>query len=170
MAVRKGEGGIAAKGGAVAGVIGGAVLSVFMAFMNVAAGRDIWSAMKFAALPLLGERVMQPGFEPGPVLLGLLCHFAVSIGWGVLFGLVFYGFTRSATFIGGALWGIVVWLGMFYIVLPVVGAAQVATMMPAGVAIFEHIVFGLAVGLGFLPQQKPRAMSLEVQRPAAMPR
>jgi hypothetical protein len=126
----------------------------------------VWSGMKFAALPFLGERVMQPGFELGPVLLGVLCHFAVSVGWGILFGLIFYGVAKGATVAWGALWGVVVWLGMFYVVLPIVGAGQVAKMMPVPLALFEHVLFGLAVGLGFLPYQVPRGIPLEVRRPA----
>ena len=77
--------------------------------MALVKGIDPWqTALKGAAAPLSGEAAMRPGFEAGPVLLGLVCHFAVSIGWGLLFGLVAYGVA----------WGIVVWLGMFYVVLP----------------------------------------------------
>lgn len=146
----------AAKGGIIAGLIGGAVSSVFMTIMNLAKGQDIWIGMKIAGMPFLGERAMQPGFDLGPVLIGVLSHFAVSIGWGVLFGLLFYGASRGATLVGGALWGIVVWLGMYYVVLPIVGLAELARMAPVGMAVFEHVLFGLAVGLGFLPFQRRR--------------
>jgi hypothetical protein len=155
----------AAKGGIIAGLIGGAVLSVFMLIMNLATAQDIWVGMKIAGEPFLGERAMQPGFDLGPVLVGVLSHFAVSLGWGLLFGVLFYGASRGATVALGAVWGVVVWLGMFYAVLPLVGLAELARAAPVGMAVFEHVLFGLAVGLGFLPFQRRRPRSLREAPP-----
>jgi hypothetical protein len=150
------------KGGVIAGLLGGIVISVYMLIANFSQGRDIWVGMKMAGAPFLGlERAMVPGFEAGPVLLGLLCHFAVSVAWGALFGYLFYGFSRGATLALGLLWGVVVWFGMFYIVLPVVGLAEITKSVPVGAAILEHLVFGLAVAAGFLPFQR------RVERPTA---
>ena len=148
----------AVKGGIVAGLIGGAVLSVFMTIMNLASGQDIWVGMKIAGMPFLGERALQPGFDLGAVSVGVLSHVAVSMGWGLFFGLLFHGASRGATVVGGALWGIFVWLCMYYVVLPMVGLAELVQAAPIGMAVFEHVLFGLAVGLGFLPFQrrKPR--------------
>jgi hypothetical protein len=141
------------KGGAVAGLMGGALLSCYMFLRNLIGGRDVWQGMKMAGLPFLGEAATQPGFAAGPVLAGILSHFAVSIAWGILFAWLFYGVSRRGTVAFGALWGIVVWLGMFYMVLPLIGAGGIAKMAPAGQAVFEHVLFGLGVGIGFLPFQ-----------------
>jgi len=157
--------GHAAKGGIVAGVIGGIVLSVLMLVMSVSQRQDVWRGAKMAGMPFLGERAAQPGFDLGAVLVGLLSHFAVSIAWGVLFGLIFFGWSKGLTVLMGAFWGIVVWLGMFYVVLPIVGLSNVARMMPVGVAVFEHVLFGLAVGFGFLPFQRERRIRPPVERP-----
>lgn len=156
VARTSGEARHALKGGVVAGIIGGVAMSVFMMAMNVFKGQDIWMGAKMPALPLLGERAMEPGFDAWPVLLGMMSHFGVSIGWGVLFALLVFGLARGATVAAGALWGVVVWLGMFYVVLPIVGAGAVVKMMPVGIAIFEHVLFGLAVGIGFLRFQRAR--------------
>jgi hypothetical protein len=141
-------------GGIVAGIIAGAVLSVFMTIMNLTQGKDVWVGMKGAALPFLGERAHAPGFDAGAVVLGVLCHFAVSIGWGGLFGVIAYGLSKGMTVLAGALWGIVVWLGMYYAVLPLVGAGEVTRSTPVVQAITTHVLFGLVVGLGFLPYQR----------------
>lgn len=141
-------------GGIVAGIIAGAVLSVFMTIMNLTQGKDIWVGMKGAALPFLGARVHEPGFDSVAVPLGILCHFAVSVGWGALFGVITYGLTKGMTVLAGALWGIVVWLGMYYAVLPLVGAGEVTRTVPVVHAITTHVLFGLVVGLGFLPHQR----------------
>jgi hypothetical protein len=146
----------AAKGGAIAGLVGGAVLVVFALIMNLATGQDIWPGMKMPGFPFIGYRATLPGFDMGPVVVGLLSHFAVSIVWGVLFGVLVYGISKGATIVAGALWGIVVWLGMFYVVLPVVGLTLVARSVPVGFAVFEHVLFGLAVALAFLPFQRTR--------------
>jgi hypothetical protein len=146
----------ALRGGVVAGVIGGAVIAIVMVVAALAKGQDIWIGMKGAAAPFSGERAMRPGFDLGAVSLGVLSHFAVSIVWGVLFAAIFYGLTRGVTVAAGALWGIVVWLGMFYIVLPIVGLSQMAKEEPIGMAIISHVIFGLAVAVGFLPFQHTR--------------
>lgn len=153
-------------GGMFAGFVGGAVLAMYMMAMNLIKGQDIWIGAKLAGWPFLGDAAMAPGFSLGPVLVGLLSHFAVSLVWGALFGLLCIGRSRGATLALGALWGIVVWLGMFYVLLPFIGAGQMTLMMPVGAAIFEHVLFGLAVAVAFLPYQ-PRAT--QPPTPAAKP-
>ncbi len=141
-------------GGVVAGFVGGLGLSVFMAATTAAKGGDVWQAMKGAGAPFLREAAMRPGFDAGPVTVGLLSHFAVSIGWGILFGALFYGLPRAATLLAGVLWGIVVWVAMFYVVLPVFGLGEMVAQVPVSAAILEHVLFGVLVAVGFLPFQR----------------
>ncbi len=151
--------GYAAGGGVVAGLIGGIVLAIILAIVQVAYGGDIWVALKGASTPFLHERAAQPGFDGPAVALGLVIHFAISIVWGVLFALIAFGLSRGATVLAGAVWGVVVWLVMYYVVLPAVGLAQVARSQPIVNAVVGHVIFGLAVGLGFLPFQRPRVVT-----------
>ena len=161
----------AVKGGAIAGAVGGALLTVFMVVMNVLKGWDPWVPMKTAAYPWLGELVRETGFEPVSVLLGLTTHLGVSVGWGILFGVLFYGLSKGATVGMSLLWGVVVWLAMFYVVLPVVGAGELVRNAPKGIAVLEHLAFGLAIGLAFLPFQHTRPSAVrrthDTQVPAA---
>jgi hypothetical protein len=143
-------------GGAVAGIVGGILISAYMLAMNVAEGRDLWLTMKGAGMPFLGERAAEPGFDLYAVLVGGASHFAVSIIWGVLFAMLFYGASKLGTIALGAVWGIVVWLVMFYLVLPLAGLSAIPKTVPLGQAVLEHLIFGLAVGIGFLPFQRPR--------------
>jgi hypothetical protein len=159
----------ALKGGAAAGAIGGALLSVFMTVMAAVKGLDVWSMVfKGAAAPFLGERAMQPGFDGPAVLLGIVCHFAVSIGWGLLFGLVAYGFSRPVTMLLGALWGIVVWLGMYYVVLPLVGLGEMVRTANTSTTIIAPILFGISVGAAFVPFQQRKVVA-QPRRPAEVP-
>jgi hypothetical protein len=139
----------AVKGGVIAGFIAGATLTVLMTVMSLARHNDVWYGMKGAAAPFLGARAMHPGLDVPAVLLGLACHLAVSIAWAVPFALAIAGLGRLATVVGGAAWGIVVWLGMFYVVLPLVGLPQMANEAPIGRTIVYHLFFGIAVGAAF---------------------
>ena len=79
----------AAMGGMFAGIVGGVALTVFNVGMNLARGHDVWAGLKFAGMPLLGARAGSPGLDMLAIVIGLSAHFAVSIAWGLLFGLVF---------------------------------------------------------------------------------
>jgi hypothetical protein len=137
-------------GGIVAGLASGAFLTAMMTIMSLARGADIWFGMKGAAAPFLGERAMQPGFDFFAVWLGLMCHFAVSISWAVPFTMLFGHLGRIATLVAGAAWGVVVWLGMFYLVLPWVGLGEMRHGAPLSRAILYHVFFGVAVAAAYL--------------------
>jgi hypothetical protein len=143
-------------GGVVGGVAGGLALAVFLVGDASIRGVDVWAGLKTPALPLFGSRVFDPGFELLPVLTGISTHFAVSIVWGVVFAVLAFGLSRIATLLAASAWGLVVWAGMMFVVLPLLGWSDVARAMPLGLALFEHLLFGLAMGIGFLPFQRPR--------------
>jgi len=144
------------RGGVVAGIVGGIVIAFWTASVGRALGDDVWVAAKTAAYPILGLRVLLPGFDGTAVLLGVVCHFAVSLVWGVLFAAVALGLSRRATVWAGALWGLLVWIGMFYVMLPLTGVGIIPYTTPIARAIVEYLVFGLAVGVAFAPYQRPQ--------------
>jgi hypothetical protein len=164
-AARAGEFGHSVKGGIVAGIIGGIAISVWMLISTLVQGMDPWMIFKGAGAPFLGERAMQPGFDGVAVLVGTLCHFGISIVWGALFGVLFYGLSRAATVAMGVVWGVVVWLAMYYLVLPLVGLGAITESVPPWKAAVEHVLFGVVVALGFLPFQ--RRVTRHVPRPLA---
>jgi hypothetical protein len=149
--------GRAALGGAASGLVAGLVLTLMMTAMSLAKGNDVWYGIKGTAAPFLGERAMEPGFEFLAVWLGLVLHLAISVAWAVPFAFLFYGLGRWSTLLAGAAWGIVVWLGMFYVVLPAVGLEQMQREAPIARAILYHVFFGLAVAVAFLGFQHAEA-------------
>ncbi len=161
--------GHALGGGALAGLIAGVLMEAWMVAMAASQHRDAWMVLKGAATPFLHERAAQPGFDAGAVALGVLCHLAISIIWGALFGLVFFGIPKGATIVAGLVYGIVVWLVMYYIVLPAVGLGRVSSSSPVGPAVLSHMGFGLVIALAFLPFQRtrPRATPPVTRAPAA---
>ncbi|HEX3694101.1 MAG TPA: DUF6789 family protein [Polyangia bacterium] len=145
-----------AVGGIVAGLIGGAVIAALMMVIAAGRGDSVWRVLKMASSPFFHQRAMTGGFDAAPIAAGVLIHFAVSIIWGVLFAVVAYGISRSATVGVGALWGVAVWLVMFFIVVPLVSSHPMR-MTNMALPLVEHIIFGLAVGVGFLPYQHEQA-------------
>ncbi len=145
-------------GGVAGGVAGGLavlVLGVAQAAIN---GLDAWPALKAASLPLFGARALAPGFEGAPVLVGLTGHFAIATIWAGAFAALAYGLPRAATIVAAFAWGLVVWFGMHVVVLRLIGCYEVVSVTPIGLALFQHLLFGLAMGIGFLPFQRPYAM------------
>jgi hypothetical protein len=166
---REGDVGRAIAGGVVAGILAGLVLNVLMAAMTVSAGGDVWSAFKGAGMPFVGERAAQPGYDPLAIAAGILGHYLVSIGWGVLFGLLVYGLDRGLTVLAGAAYGLVVWLAMFWLVLPLAGLGAMSEQGANGMAVVTHVLFGLALGIGFLPFQVSRRFPRRRTREPVLP-
>jgi hypothetical protein len=138
----------------MAGLCAGLALSAFIMIVDLVRGRNLWVGLKLAAYPFLRDRVMAPGFDFQAVLQGVISHLAVSMAWGVLFGLIAYGMSRSATVWFGLIWGIVVWIGISYFVLPLATASLITRGMPTVLVISQHLFFGLALGVSFLPHQR----------------
>lgn len=141
-------------GAIVAGLVSGGTLTAMMTIMSALRGNDIWFGMKGTAAPILGDVAMTPGFHPVAVPLGLALHLFISIGWALGFASLFYGLSKKATLLAGVLWGVVVWLGMYYVVLPLVGLASMRDGAPISRAIAYHVFFGVILALAFLPFQR----------------
>jgi uncharacterized protein DUF6789 len=150
----RGEFARVSAGGVVAGLISGVFLSLVLLASLTFHGQSSWVAFKGASAPFFHERAMQPGFDAGPVVVGFIAHFVISAGWGFGFAVVCYGLSRGATMVAGALWGIVVWLGMYYVLLPLIGLGEIAQHVPVGQAILEHVMFGVVLAAAFLPFQR----------------
>lgn len=151
------------KGGVAAGAFGAIALWVALLLDRSVGGVDVFSVLKTAGAPFLGERALEPGPDWGAVVVGIVSHLAVSLVWGLIFAALFYGLSKVGTLVAGALWGIAVWFGMFYVVLPLLGWSSIAQSMPPLRAILFHLLFGLALGIGMLPFQHPR-VRVEVHR------
>ena len=143
----------ALKGGVVAGLISGVVLSIVHSLMTAIQGHSVIQGLKFAGIPFLGKRVFEPGFDHVAIVTGFVTHLAISIGWAVAFALLFFGLSKAMTLVAGAFWGIVVWLGMLYVALPLIGVPAGGNN-PIPVAILTHVLFGIVTAAAFLPFQR----------------
>ena len=155
----------AAKGGVIAGLVSGLVILVVLAIINAVEGKDVLVGLKFASVPFLGRRVFEPGFDHVAIVGGVASHLAVSVIWGTLFGLIFFGLSKGMTLLAGAFWGGVVWVVMLYAVLPVLGFPAGGNN-PVAIAVFTHVLFGVALATAFLPHQRELP---PIRRPTPMP-
>src|SRR5207253_3112455 len=137
-------------GGVFAVIVAGLILNMVMAGITVRSGGEVWSAFKGAGTPFIGSRASQPGFDPFAISVGLFGHYLVSIAWGVLFGVLAFGLSRGTTLLAGALFGLVVWAGMFWVVLPIVGLGAMSEYGRNAMAVLTHVIFGIGLGVGFL--------------------
>ena len=71
---------------------------------------------------------------------GVVSHFAVSIAWGILFGILAFGLPKGWTMLTGAVYGLLVWAVMHGAVVPRL-LARPPRIEPASIAL--HVVFGL---------------------------
>jgi len=87
--------------------------------------------------------------------LGWMAHFMIGIiGYGVAYALVFSNLPLGGHAIRGLLLGIVGWLGMMVMLMPMMGAGLFGTLMPSGMMVpvatlMLHAVFGIVLGLTF---------------------
>jgi hypothetical protein len=143
----------AARGGVIAGLISGLVILVVLAIINAVEEKSVLGGLKFASYPFFGKRVFEPGFDHVTIVAGVASHMAVSMVWGTLFALIFFGLSRRMTLLAGAFWGLVAWVAMLYAVLPVLGLPAGGNN-PVAMAIITHVLFGLALAAAFLPFQR----------------
>lgn len=138
-------------GGVAAGLVGGFVMQMMMLATAAIAGRSFPAALKLAATPFLGERALSPVVDYPAMLLGLLCHYAVAVGWGVLFALAVDGAPYVVTLLAGVVSGFVAWLAMAFVVLPAVGLVAMGHAMGhTTLAAVQHALFGLTLGAVYL--------------------
>jgi hypothetical protein len=142
-------------GGIFAGVVGAAAMVAVVAVISVLHDHDVWASLKAAAAPLLGPRATQPGLDTFALLTAFVIHVAVAVGWGVLFAAFLDGQPRLTTALAGPVFGLIVWIAMFYLVLPIFGLGAMARHTPPVSSMIEHAFFGLGVAAGFMPFQRP---------------
>jgi hypothetical protein len=134
--------------------------------MSLRHGSSFWPVLKGTARPLFDpQRISSGAFDFWPVVIGALLHLAISAGWGVLFALMFYGLSRGLTVFAGLFWGLVVWVSMSYVLLPLLGLSQQVRLIPVGGAVLSHLWFGLVIALAFLPFQRKWPRSYAPNRP-----
>ena len=77
--------------GAVAGLLGAAVVATLLLFVDLVGGRPLWTPAALGAALFTGERLPAEGFEPWP-------HLALIVGYTAVHGALYIGFGALVTF------------------------------------------------------------------------
>jgi hypothetical protein len=142
---------IVGLGGALAGLGGGLAMAIAGAVISVSLGGDIWLEAKQIAAVLYGPAVVaQPGFVAGPVIVGTLLHLLVSTVLGAIFGIMTRRVLHLTSDFGtplmaGLIYGMLIWVLGYFVVLPLVNPLLLETYAPAFV--IQHLIYGAVTGL-----------------------
>ncbi|MGH7710738.1 MAG: hypothetical protein ACREOG_05615 [Gemmatimonadaceae bacterium] len=127
--------------GALAGTIGGLLLALFAMGTAVMMGADILSPFRLTGATFLGAAALDGG--AGIILYGLLLHLATSMAWGILFAAIL---PREApvgvVFVAGLVYGLLVMLVMWYLVLPVANPTLRDATTGTTSFTIEHLIYG----------------------------
>src|SRR5262245_36566822 len=142
---------IVGLGGAIAGLGGGLAMAIVGAIISASLDGDIWLEAKQIAMVVYGPAATaQPGFVAGPVIVGTLLHLIVSAALGAVFGIltrrVFHLPSDFGTpLMAGLIYGLLVWMAAYFVVLPSFNPPLRETYAPAFV--IQHLVYGAVTGL-----------------------
>jgi hypothetical protein len=111
--------------------------------------------MRFVAPVMTGETIDMPGklgnmTGMGPVA-GMIMHFLVgSVIFGLVYAFVLFRFLPGAPWQKGLLSGVIFWLGLEVVMMPMIGGGFFSSQM-GGVkiivaALIAHLVYGAALG------------------------
>lgn len=135
------------KSAAWAGVIGGVVFLVMeMLLVWLAMGESPWGPPRMIAAIAMGQEVLPPPatFDFVIVLVALLIHFALSVGYGLLLGWIVHRMGMGVALLTGAVFGLIaVYLVNFHLIAPML--FPWFTMAQNWVSVLSHLVFGLVV-------------------------
>jgi hypothetical protein len=136
--------------GAIAGLVAGLVELAFAMVALRLSGPGFWAPLKLAAAAVLGPAaVANPGFDLGPVLLGLVLFGLVSAALGALYGLLFRGISISPSLvIVGPVYGFAIWVIGFLFVLPRLDPLLLKQYTD-WVLFVGDLLFGLALGAAY---------------------
>ena len=131
--------------GALAGIVAGLVMLVFMAIVTAADGQGVWAVPKWISSAIYGDSWL--GFNAADVFTGLAIHFVISLVLGGLFAMIAVPFAtepRQLLFFG-LVWGVIA-----YVVLSMLGMGALDETMAQQVPLLPwflaHLFFGLVVG------------------------
>lgn len=146
-------------GGALAGLLAGAVMVVLSPVLSLINGITTWEPPRLIASTVLGPSVLaRTDFELQPILVALLLHMLVSLVLGIIFGVVVNRLLHLTTDFGlplyiGLAYGIIVFFIAYFVILPIANPQISERYIGAGVA--QNVTFGLVLGL-FYTFLRPR--------------
>jgi hypothetical protein len=134
----------------LAGLIASLVMGMLEMVYEAVAGAGFWAPVVLIAATILRnlQGVTIPvGFEPVPVLLGLMGHMMNSVVLAIVFAwLIAPRLGRlNSLVVGGVVYSLVVFAAMWFVILPFVDPAVLK--LNGAVFAVSHVMWGAALGL-----------------------
>jgi hypothetical protein len=146
--------------GAFAGVLAGIALLSIGELLVLLDHHPLWLPAQLASAPLCRARALTV-FDARCLANGVVLHLVVAASWGALYAWFFhrFGLTKRDRTFGGAFAGLVMWIAMFYLLLPIFGISAAFRAAPLAVSIGLHLLFGIALSwiLVLLETPRPKA-------------
>ena len=123
-------------------VIAGLVATIVLSAMMIVKG-------KMGVMPELNIISMLAGMMGASAIIGWLMHFMVGVGYGIAFSQI-NAFLPGNFIMKGIIIGIVGWLVMMVMLMPMMGAGMFAMkmgMMAPIMTLMLHVIFGAVLGL-----------------------
>ena len=144
------------RSGVVAGLLAAVATVALPLGLALWRGEDLLREMKTPATPLLGLRALAPGFDAWAIALGGAMHVVVAVGWALPFAWLVQRSATAMVLGFGLAWGVLVWLAMFHLLVPLVNAEAAIRGFSVARALAEHAIYGLALAAGVLGQRRWR--------------
>jgi hypothetical protein len=133
--------------GFVVGVMDGVAATIFSFVFR---GQGPGWLFRYVASGAFGKEAFSAG--PQMVVWGLLFHFSIATAWTGLFFLAWphLTFLSAQRVASGAAYGLLVWLVMNLVILPMsqVGAGPIRFTVPTGIMILIHVfIIGVPISL-----------------------
>lgn len=137
--------------GAAGGAVGGLLMAIWSMTAIALTGTGFWTPINLIAHTAFPSAPLGGTFSAPALVIGLVIHFAVAIGFGVVFAALMTPARgrrpTTATSAGfGLVYGLVIWLVMHFAVWP---AADVVAASAFSLWVFAvgHLIYGLSLGL-----------------------
>ena len=131
--------------GLLAGFISALSIIVVVTAGLVLTGSDIWTAARLIATSLFGDTAAGGGWLA--VILGTLIHLLTGTLFGGLFAAFVPRLPANVYVVAGILYGLLVWIVMGLVVLPVSARLLVASSGNLIMLLFAHVIYGFVLGI-----------------------
>jgi hypothetical protein len=134
------------KAAVIAGLIAGTIfLLVLLVAYPLVTGGTPWTVFRFMGAIILGESVLPPPttFDAGVVVTAVLLHFILSVIYTLVLAFIVHRWGILITVIGGALFGLALYLINFFTFTMFFPWFYPARAWPFSVV---HILFGAIAG------------------------
>lgn len=137
--------------GVVGGAAGGLLMAMWSMIVIAVTGTGFWTPINLIAHTAFPSAPLGGVFSAPALVIGLAIHFAVAIGFGVVFAALMtpargWRPTTATSAGSGLVYGVVIWLVMHFAVWPAADAVA-ASAFSLWVFAVAHLIYGLTLGL-----------------------